>query len=84
VRQIRGITVDPALRGRGVGRALIDAAIDEARRRGARRLTLRVFAPNEVARRLYESAGFEVEGVQREEFFLNDQYVDDILMAITL
>ena len=84
VRQIRGITVEPALRGRGIGRALVDAAIAEARRRGARRLTLRVFAPNEPARRLYESAGFVVEGVQREEFFLNDQYVDDILMALRL
>jgi RimJ/RimL family protein N-acetyltransferase len=84
VLQIRGITVYPSLRGQGVGRALVDAAIAEARRRGARRLTLRVFAPNEVARRLYESAGFVVEGVQREEFFLNDQYVDDILMAFRL
>lgn len=84
VLQIRGIAVDPALRGQGIGRVLVDAAIAEARRRGARRLTLRVFAPNEPARRLYESAGFVVEGVQREEFFLNDRYVDDILMAIRL
>jgi ribosomal protein S18 acetylase RimI-like enzyme len=84
VLTVNGIAVDPARQGRGVGRALIDAAIAEARRRRARRLTLRVFSPNERARRLYESAGFVVEGVLREEFFLDGRYVDDILMARVL
>src|SRR5215475_3909908 len=63
VLSVNGIAVDPARQGQGIGRALIEAAIAEARRRGARRLTLRVFSPNEKARRLYESAGFVVEGV---------------------
>jgi ribosomal protein S18 acetylase RimI-like enzyme len=81
---VNGIAVDPAWQQKGVGRALIDAAAAEARRRGARRLTLRVFAPNEAARRLYESAGFVVEGVLRGEFFLGGQYVDDISMALEL
>jgi ribosomal protein S18 acetylase RimI-like enzyme len=81
VLTVNGIAVDPARQGRGVGRALIEAAIAEARRRGARRLTLRVFSPNEHARRLYESAGFVVEGVLREEFFLDGRFVDDILMV---
>jgi RimJ/RimL family protein N-acetyltransferase len=84
VLTVNGIAVDPARQGRGVGRALIEAAIAEARRRGARRLTLRVFSPNERARRLYESAGFVVEGVLRDEFFLDGRYVDDVLMAIDL
>ena len=84
VLTVNGIAVDPARQGRGIGRALIDAAIAEARARGARRLTLRVFSPNERARRLYESAGFVVEGVLREEFFLDGRYVDDILMALVL
>jgi ribosomal protein S18 acetylase RimI-like enzyme len=81
VLTVNGVAVDPARQGRGIGRALIDAAIAEARARGARRLTLRVFSPNERARRLYESAGFVVEGVLRDEFFLDGRYVDDILMA---
>jgi ribosomal protein S18 acetylase RimI-like enzyme len=84
VLEVSGIAVDPALRRRGVGRALVDAAIAEARARGARRLTLRVLAPNDGARRLYESAGFVVEGVQREEFLLDGSYVDDLLMALDL
>jgi ribosomal protein S18 acetylase RimI-like enzyme len=81
VLTINGVAVDPAKQRRGVGRALIDAAIAEAQRRGARRLTLRVFSPNTAARRLYESAGFEVEGILRGEFFLGGAYVDDIVMV---
>jgi RimJ/RimL family protein N-acetyltransferase len=84
VQMITGLTVGDEFRRRGVGRALLDAAILEARARGARRLTLRVLAPNEPARRLYESAGFVVEGVQRELFFLEGAYVDDVLMALEL
>jgi ribosomal protein S18 acetylase RimI-like enzyme len=84
VLTVNGIAVDPALQGRGVGRALIEAAVAEARARGARRLTLRVFSANERARRLYESAGFVVEGVLRDEFLLDGRYVDDVLMARVL
>jgi RimJ/RimL family protein N-acetyltransferase len=43
-----------------------------------------VFAPNDRARRLYERCGFEVEGVLRGEFRAGDDYVDDVLMALTL
>ncbi len=84
VLTINGVAVDPAKQRLGVGRALIDAAATEARMRGARRLTLRVFSPNAAARALYESAGFEVEGVLRGEFFLGGAYVDDIAMALDL
>jgi ribosomal protein S18 acetylase RimI-like enzyme len=81
---IIGLAVGVEYRRRGVGRELLRAAAEEARRRGARRLTLRVLAPNEPARRLYESAGFVVEGVQRQEFLIEGEYVDDVLMALDL
>ncbi|WP_031487365.1 GNAT family N-acetyltransferase [Streptomyces bicolor] len=81
VRQIQGLAVADAARGRGVGRALIRAAVEEARRRGARRLTLRVLGHNTPARKLYESEGFVVEGVLPEEFFLGGEYVDDVIMG---
>ncbi|MCF1599201.1 GNAT family N-acetyltransferase [Streptomyces muensis] len=81
VRQIQGFAVADEVRGRGVGRALIRAAVEEARRRGARRLTLRVLGHNTPARKLYESEGFVVEGVLPEEFFLDGAYVDDVLMG---
>jgi ribosomal protein S18 acetylase RimI-like enzyme len=81
VRQIQGFAVDPAERGQGIGRLLLDAACEEARRQGARRITLRVLSVNTQARRLYEAAGFAVEGVLPEEFFLAGRYVDDVLMG---
>jgi ribosomal protein S18 acetylase RimI-like enzyme len=84
VLTVNGIAVSPAFQRRGVGRALIDAAAAEAKARGARRLTLRVLGPNEGARRLYESAGFVVEGAQRGEFLLEGAYVDDVMMALDL
>ncbi|MFE1309792.1 GNAT family N-acetyltransferase [Streptomyces sp. NPDC058755] len=84
VRQIQGLAVHDDARGRGVGRALIRAAIEEARSRGARRITLRVLGHNTLARGLYESEGFVVEGVQPEEFLLDGVYVDDVLMGRAL
>jgi ribosomal protein S18 acetylase RimI-like enzyme len=84
VRQVNGLAVDPAVQRHGVGRALLLAAIDEARRRGARRLTLQVLGTNPGALALYTGCGFEVEGVRRDEFFLDGEYVDDVLMAVHL
>lgn len=84
VRQIQGLAVAGEARGRGVGRALVRAAAEEARRRGARRLTLRVLGHNTLARKLYESEGFVVEGVLPEEFLLGGEYVDDVLMGRSL
>jgi ribosomal protein S18 acetylase RimI-like enzyme len=84
VLHVAGLAVDPAHQGEGIGRALMEAAIEAAKRRAARRLTLRVLEPNKRAQKLYESLGFEVEGVQREEFFLEGRYVDDVLLALTL
>ena len=78
---LNGLAVAPEAGGRGVGRALVEAAVAEARRRGARKLTLRVLGPNAVARRLYARCGFVEEGVLRGEFHLGGRYVDDVLMA---
>lgn len=84
VQQILGLAVSEEVRGRGIGRALVRAAVQEARDRGARRITLRVLGNNTTARVLYESEGFVVEGVQPEEFFLGGRYVDDVLMGRSL
>ncbi|MEU1176316.1 GNAT family N-acetyltransferase [Streptomyces sp. NPDC005820] len=81
VRQIQGLAVSEEARGRGVGRALLRAAVEETRRQGARRITLRVLGHNAPARKLYESEGFAVEGILPEEMFLAGEYVDDILMG---
>jgi ribosomal protein S18 acetylase RimI-like enzyme len=50
--------VTPARRGRGCGRALMEAALREARDRGADTMDIGVDEPDLAARRLYESLGF--------------------------
>ena len=84
VIHVSGIAVDPSFQRRGVGAALMSAAEQEARARGARRITLRVLKHNTAAVRLYEKAGFVTEGVMTGEFFLDGEYVDDMLMALDL
>jgi ribosomal protein S18 acetylase RimI-like enzyme len=50
--------VAPARRGKGLGRALMEAALSEARGRGADTMDIGVDEPDLTARRLYESLGF--------------------------
>ena len=62
--ELDGLFVEPDLWGRGIGRALADAATHEARKRG---LALKVIA-NPRARRFYEHCGFSVEGEVQTRF----------------
>lgn len=84
VQAVMGLVVADRARGRGLGRALLRAAVARARELGARRVTLRVLGHNAPARRLYESEGFVVEGVLPGEMYLDGRYVDDVLMGRTL
>ena len=56
---VRMLGVDPGLRRRGIGRALMRAAVGEARRAGKRRVTLETTDAMRAAQRLYETMGFE-------------------------
>jgi ribosomal protein S18 acetylase RimI-like enzyme len=55
---LHDIVVDPAHRGRGVGRALLDATLAELKTRGAPRVVLSTAERNEPAQRLFARAGF--------------------------
>lgn len=57
-----GMWVEPAARGRGVGELLVRTVLDEAERRGVRRVTLDVAHENTPAIRLYERLGFTPTG----------------------
>ena len=52
------IVVDPAHRGQGVGRMLLDATIEALKARGAPRVVLSTAERNTIAQRLFEHAGF--------------------------
>lgn len=57
-----GMAVAREWRGRGVGSALMAAAIESARERGLHKLSLGVFAHNAAAIALYRKFGFVEEG----------------------
>jgi ribosomal protein S18 acetylase RimI-like enzyme len=81
VLAVLGLAVSPDARGRGVATALLAAAEQRARARGARKLSLRTFSTNPQAIRLYTRFGFKQEGLLRAEFLIGGQYVDDVLLA---
>jgi ribosomal protein S18 acetylase RimI-like enzyme len=56
---IHDLAVLPEYRGRGVGRALLAAVEEHARRKGCCKLTLEVQDQNTRARALYQQVGFE-------------------------
>lgn len=63
--QIANLAVAPSGWGVGIGRALLDAALCEARLREADEVYLEVRDSNERARKLYRSRGFEEVGRRR-------------------
>jgi ribosomal protein S18 acetylase RimI-like enzyme len=56
---IEDVVVDEAARGHGIGEALNRAALDEARRRGAKDVSLTSRPSREAANRLYQRIGFD-------------------------
>jgi RimJ/RimL family protein N-acetyltransferase len=82
---IWGMYVAPEARGRGTGRALLDAAIARARAwPGVEQVQLAVMTANAPARALYVSAGFEVFGLERRALKVGDRYVDEEHMVLHL
>ena len=63
--ELDGLFVEPGLWRRGIGSALVEAAIHEARRRGLSLLTV-VASPS--AKEFYERCGFTVEGAAETRF----------------
>jgi ribosomal-protein-alanine N-acetyltransferase len=66
--EIANLAVDPDARGRGIGSALLDAALDEARRKKTDEVFLEVRSSNLRARQLYESRGFAEVGRRRRYY----------------
>ena len=76
-----GLMVAETHRRRGVGRALLEAAVAWAREQSVSKLELHVFPHNEGAIALYDRFGFEREGYRKRHYRRPDGYVDAILMA---
>lgn len=67
---IEDVVVDGAARGHGVGEALNRAALDEARRRGAKDVSLTSRPTREAANRLYQRIGFEARATNVYRYVL--------------
>lgn len=63
--EIMNVAVSPSHRRRGIAAALLGRLFEEAEKMGVLDFTLEVRESNRSAIRLYESAGFAVEGVRR-------------------
>jgi len=77
--------VDRDWRGRGVGTALVRAAIDWSRGQGLHKLCLEVFAHNEAAIALYRNCGFADEGRRPAQYRrASGELWDSIVMGLLL
>ena len=83
-RHVAGLwmAVHDAWQGKGVGSALMEAAIELADNwLNLTRLELTVFVDNERAIALYKGLGFEIEGTHRKYAFRDGEFIDTYAMA---
>jgi putative acetyltransferase len=77
-----GMAVRDDWQGKGVGTALMKAAVDLADNwLNLERLALHVYIDNEAGVRLYRKFGFETEGTLRRFAFRDGQFVDAYVMS---
>lgn len=70
--ELHRLYLDSTLRGRGIGRALVETVLDWAREQGVRRLVLWSDTRFEQSHRLYRRLGFEQLGERTVEGDVND------------
>ncbi len=77
-----GMGVCESARRKGVGKALLDAALELAHNwLAVTRIELEVYTDNHAAINLYESLGFVIEGQMRDYAFRDGVYIDAYLMS---
>jgi ribosomal protein S18 acetylase RimI-like enzyme len=82
---LAGMYVAPEFRRRGLGGALVDAALAHARALpGLRQVRLSVNASNLPARSLYQSRGFKCVGIEPEALCVEGRYYDLELYVLRL
>ncbi|HYM44749.1 MAG TPA: GNAT family N-acetyltransferase [Solirubrobacteraceae bacterium] len=74
------VYVDPAFARRGIGRALLQALVEDSERAGFWTLTAGVFPENEASIALHERCGFELVGVRRRVGQMRDGRWRDVAL----
>jgi ribosomal protein S18 acetylase RimI-like enzyme len=75
--------VRPQPRGKGIGAALVRAALDEAKGK-ALQVHCNVVTSNDPARRLYERHGFTIYGTEPRALKVGERFYDEYLMVCRL
>mgnify|MGYP005749085383 CR=1 FL=1 len=82
---VYGMYVAPEARGKGVAKHLMQELINKAKEiDGVEQLLLTVVQDNVSAKKLYNSLGFEVYGVERNALKVNGEYLDEDWMVLFL
>lgn len=82
---IGGMYVSPHKRDLGMGKALMQEAINKAKNlEGVEQVYLAVVSTNVAAKRLYTSMGFEVFGTEKRGLFVDGVYYDVDFMILYL
>ncbi len=80
---ILGIIIREDFRGLGLGEILIDYAILESKKlKNKTKIILSCFSTNKIALSLYKKLGFEKIGIRKKQFYMNEQFYDEVLMEI--
>ncbi|MDH5245690.1 MAG: GNAT family N-acetyltransferase [Betaproteobacteria bacterium] len=82
--EVWALYVAPASWSLGVGRALLQEALDRMAASGFATASLWVMSGNARAIRFYRSGGFHVEADSEQEFELGEQRVKEVRMSIIL
>jgi len=77
-----GMGVRKEFRRQGLGRKLLEAALEKAKAKRLERIELEVYASNLPAIELYKRSGFSVEGVKKRGRKLDGAYDDVVCMAL--
>lgn len=77
-----GMGLLPGFRGVGLGKRLLEAAVQDAWAKGFLRIELGVRTDNERAIRLYRSLGFREEGVAARAVQVDGDFFDTLNMAL--
>ncbi|MFI6630178.1 GNAT family N-acetyltransferase [Nonomuraea fuscirosea] len=80
--KLRMLLVDPAARGLGIGRRLVEECLRHARAEGCKRITLWTRDSLVSARRIYQAAGFSLES--QEEGMENGVPVNEQMWSLDL
>jgi ribosomal protein S18 acetylase RimI-like enzyme len=79
---VLGMGIIASHRGKGIGKALMQATLDKAKERGLTRIELELREDNITALELYKKFGFEVEGLKRNATKIDGHYSNDLIMGL--